>query len=572
MNNKTDLLYKKELIIKYAIIGLHFIASFFYERLLFDFSKDRTVVLSIAKNNIISDNFEFVESYIFSKIFAFIFIFLFWNIVFYFFNHISKTMIIHFTIFVVGIVLIYFAWPNVFTVTEDNYVTLSYALRFYPEYWHSAYSSFVYAGLMMVYPHPLAITFLQWLFFVATAGYISVRINKIPVFKGQGLYIGYLLILVPEWFLLASNAYRTEQYAILSVFYICVIIFDIIEHRKRNRLEILGIALLSAFISVWRSEGIILGFLAFATVLFLGYKMPLKKTLLYILVYVLLFAAVLMPQKLGDKKYYGKDYSFINSFPSLHNILNYNNGEIKEYEGIENDLAAIEKVVPRSLFMAYGMEGYRRYNYANGRDDINQSLCDDKTAKDYMNAYYRMVLHNPVIYAKTQASMLLYIAGIRDSVYNEHIYINGAWNDIEDYHYKAWDIGRADLNSMPIVQHVYNSTAHNTLGSIVIETITLIRKIIRDVYLRTFLILMLPVCEIAMVIIELVLLIKRKPHIPGLGVLALVLLGQAAAITLVMPAGVIAYFHSYMCCSAMLIVIYSIELRNIRLNRRLPNN
>ncbi len=561
-----------ERLIKYIIIGIHFIASFFYERLLFDFSKDRTVVLSIAKNNLISDNFEFVESYIFSKIFALIFIFIFWSVIFYFFNHINKMMIIHFVIFVVGAVLLYMAWPRVFTASEDNYVTLSYALRFYPEYWHSAYSSFVYAGMMMVFPHPFAITFLQWMFFIASVGYISVRAQATPLFKGHGLYIGYLMIIVPEWFLLVSNAYRTEQYAILCVFYLSIIIFDIIDHRERTIPEILGISLLSAFISVWRSEGIILGFLGFATLIFLGYRKAFKKALMHMLVFILFFVAISMPQKLGDKKYYGKDYSFINSFPTMHNILNANDGVLKEYEGLESDLAAIEKVVPKKLVMAYGMEGYRRFNYANGRDDINQSLCDDETASEYMRAYYRMVLNNPVIYAKTQVSMLLRIAGIREFEYVEAPHINGTWNDIENYYYKGWDIGRADLNSMPLVEHAYNSKIHNTIGSIVIETMMLIRKIIKDVYLRTFMIIMLPLCEIAIVVFEFVRLVKRKPHMPGLGALALVLLGQATAIALVMPAAVIAYFHAYLFCSAMLVVIYSIVLKNERINSRLPKN
>lgn len=572
LNSKKNLSQKRDQLIKYAIIGIHFIASFFYERLLFDFSKDRTVVLSIAKSNIISDNFEFVESYIFSKIFAFIFIFLFWSIIFYFCKHVNKTMIIHGIVFLVGAILLFMAWPNVFTASEDNYVTLSYALRFYPEYWHSAYSSFVYAGMMMVFPHPFAITFLQWMFFVASVGYISVRVKEIPQFKGQGLYIGYLMITVPEWFLLVSNAYRTEQYAILCVFYICVIIFDIIEKKERSFKELLGLSLLSAFISVWRSEGIILGFLAFATLLFFGHKRPFKKSLLYMLSFMILFVAVSMPQKLGDKKYYGKDYSFINSFPTMHNILNANNGVLKEYDGLYDDLAAIEKVVPKNLVMAYGMEGYRRYNYANGHDDINQSLCDDDTAREYMSAYYRLVLHNPVIYAKTQISMLLSIAGIRDSVYIEQTHITGAFNDIDNYHYKGWDIGRADLNSMPLVKHLYNSRVHNTVGSIFVETIMVARKIIKDVYLRTFLIIMLPICEIVIALYELVRLIKRKPYMPGLGALAIVLLGQATAISLVMPAGVIAYFHAYMYCSAMLIVIYFVLRRTEKINDRLPKN
>lgn len=567
-----DTSIKKKRIVRYCVTLIHFLLSFFYERLIFDFSEDRSVVLSIAKNNIVSDHFEFVESYLFSKLFAFLFIFLLWKIVFYVSSHISKSMIIHLVIFAVGTVVLLLSWPAVFAASEDNFVTLSYALRFYPEYWHSAYSSFVYAGLMMVFPHPASITFLQWFFFMSLVGYISERIKAIPVFRGQGLYIAYIMVVVPEWFLLISNAYRTEQYAILCVFYISILALDMIEKKKRSTSDIILLAVLSAFISVWRSEGIILGFLAFLASLIFSYKESFKKVCLYMLGFILLFILIALPQKLGDQKYYGKDYSYINSFPTLANILNSNNGVLKEYEGIEKDLEAINKVVPIDLVKAYGMEGYRRYNFSNGRNDINQSLSDKETASEYMSAYYRLVLHNPVIYAKTQLSMLLYISGIKNYTYIEHCSILGEWEDIDNYTYYGWGIGKDDLNSMPLVSDISKSHFLNEFSSIVLDTVITIRTILKSIYIRTITIVAIPLAEIYVVIYELIMLIKRKPHCTGLGALALILLGQAFAISLVMPAAVIAYFHAYLNCSSILLILYFVVLRNERMLKRLPKD
>ena len=123
-------------------------------------------------------------------------------------------------------------------------------------------------------------------------------------------------------------------------------------------------------------------------------KRNLKRFLCFFAVFCACFLAVSFPQKVGNEKYYGSDYSIINSFCVLTNVFNMADSNL-EYDGVEEDLAAIEAVVPIEQIRVLGMEGYRRYNYYNGHADINQSLTDMETGKRYIKAFYNICLHNP---------------------------------------------------------------------------------------------------------------------------------------------------------------------------------
>lgn len=535
---------------------MHFLLSFLYERSIFIFREDRDIILSIPRNQIISDAGERIMGYCISKMFAAVMIFFLWQLLFWIIENWRKKknirfFLIFFAICLAGVLLL---WPDPFTASEDNYITYSYAIRFWPEYWHSAYTSCLYAAMLMVVPSPVFITVFQLIFGFFVLGYLYNRIADSPVLKGKGKYGVFLVFLMPGVFTLFTNSYRTETYALLCMFPVAMTAMDIVDRKERGTCSLVCNILLCGFIGVWRTEGIILGFLLFAVQLIFIYKYKLAKSILIFLCVAVTFGMFLVPQKLGDIKYYGKDYSFINSFPVLKNILSAPDAGLS-YEGAEDDLAALEAVVPVEILRYYGMDGYRRYNYANGREDINQSLAEDETASAYMSAYYRIVIHNLPIYAKTQICMLLKAIMV---IPNEYVVAcdRKPVHDLQPWTLKAWDIGRQDLENGRFARIWMNTEIHQRFSAFVMKAARGVEGVLQKIYFYSLVLILIPLFEIFLFFKEGIRLLKKKRNLFGLAGIAFLLLGQAAAIALVMPAGVLVYFHAYYYCSFILCLIY----------------
>lgn len=548
---------------KYMLPVIHFLLSFIYERSIFLFEEDKDIVLSIPRNYIISDAAERVMGYVISKLFAAVMIFFLWYLLFWIIENwkLKRNIRFFFCFFVICLVGVLLLWPEPFTISADNYITYSYAIRFWPEYWHSAYTSCIYAAMLMVAPSPVFISVFQLIFGVFVLGYLYNRLVDSPVLKGKGKYCVFLVFLMPGVYTLFTNAYRTELYALLCMFAVTMTAMDIVDGKERGTGSLICNILLCGFISVWRTEGVILGVLLFIIQLIFIYKYRPIKSIFLFLCMVMTFGMFFVPQKLGDIKYYGKDYSFINSFPVLKNILCSG----LSYEGAGNDLTALNAVVPWEAIRYYGMDGYRRYNFASGRKDINQSLASDATASAYMKAYYRIVIHNLPVYAKTQISMLL-----KAILVIENDYVVGCDRppdpDLQPWTLESWDIGREDLENERFVKAWMNAKIHQRFSAFALKGINRIESLFRKIYFYSLILILIPMFEIFLFFKEGILLIKRKRNLFGLAGIAFLLLGQAAAIALVMPAGVLVYFHAYYYCSFILCLIYvnCLRCRNVQ--------
>lgn len=551
---------------RYLFPMIHFLLSFLYERWIFVFGSGRDIVLPIPRNQVISDAAERLVAYVVSKLFAAILIFFLWSLFFWVIENwrarkAVRVFLISFAVCLTGLLLL---WPIPLAASPDSLISYSYARRFWPEYWHGAYTGFLYAALLMVVPHPVFLAVFQLLFGFFVLGYLSVRMEDSPVLKGKGRYWGFFAFCMPEAYALLTNPYRTEPYALLCMFAVSMTAMDVVDGRKRGNLFLACNVLLCGFLSVWRTEGIILGFLLFLVQLLFVYRCKPAKAVIAFLCLLLTFGAFLLPQKLGDDKYYGKDYSFINSFPTLKNILASKDADLS-YEGAEEDLAALEAVTPVELIRYYGMDGYRRYNYANGRDDINQSLVDDETASAYMRACYRIVWHNPQIYVKTQVGMLLKAIMVTPKewvVDSDQVPVD----DLPPWTLKAWEIGFQELENTRFVWRWTNCGIHQQFSALALKVIDLVGKVLQKTYYYSLLLIVIPLFEVFLFFNEVIRALKRKANFLGLAGMAFLLLGQAVAIVLVMPAGNLAYFYAYYYCSLILCLIYvnCLRCRNVR--------
>lgn len=530
--------------LRYLIPIIHCLASLLCSGAVFLPTSDRSVVLSYAVRNIISYETERRMTILISLALGCVAVFYIWKIIFDIVEgKISKkTAVIFGTLFVVGAVVLLFTWPDAFLYSEDNLVTYSYAIRFLPEYWHSIYSGCIYAAAMIVFPHAIAISLVQWMCFVIVLGYGFERIGKSPVLKGRGRYVVFLLFLIPDTMMLVVNAYRTEQYCIFCMYFITLVVMDIVDKRYRYGLELVTIMTMAALISVWRTEGIIIGILGFGALLLFVYRFPIKNLIRYCILMVMLFILFSMPQKLGDRQYYGNDYSFINSFVSLQNILNCPDANLS-YDGVEADLAAIEVICPINAIRLMNMDGYRSINYQQGRFDINQSGASMEEGKAYKKAYRSLVLHNPGIYLKTQLSMVLKAYGFKDAVYMEKNR-DGLERDFDIFEYNAWDTGRDDLFASSFTKSWYENSFRQSFAKAYIGFYEKYMALLKKIKIYPLTLLAESVGLVVILITHLIQFFTKKREDLGFAAISFVLLLQYAAIAMVMPAGVTAYFHT----------------------------
>ncbi len=552
--------------IRFIITAVHVALTFLFAK--FVFKNIGTIAIGTKPlNNMVSQEFESILAYIISEIFAILFIFIFWKLVFFLIDSVRKgTFIKKYLVFViilaVGSVLLMLSWPDVFVRSNDNLLTYSSAVRLTPDYWHCAYSGYIYAGMLLFFPADFSITLVQWLFFVFMLGYLYERVGAVaPKLK----YLVFLLFVLPNTLLIIMDSYRICQFVIIALFYVTLIFLDIIEKKEPSFKRYVLVALLGSFLSIWRSEAIIFGTLFYLIyVIFTGRraenKKQIGKKILPILIFALCFVLIMIPQKIGEKKYYGKDYHIINSMYPLHAYLNSKQTNLG-YEGASEDIAAIDKVIPTYAIFEYGMDGYRRYNYSvMGNTDINQSCASSEDASAYMKAYISIVLHNPGMTGRILIDNIMYGFSGYHVWYWDLVSFRDLYIPLEPWSSYMWDNASGDFYSNGHTGKITEITSKIGLGEKLVGFQAKYSSFMyeKKFYLVSFFILC--ASNLWLFISGIVSLIRKRPGSKvnlGIGLAGLVLLGQYLAILLVMPAPSYVYFiiTDYM---SLFLVLFSI--------------
>ena len=211
---------------------IFFLITFLWESKVFVYSYNFDFMLSIARNECISDAFELAVTYLLSKVFCLVIIFLLWKAILYIFGKNIETSdviilgIIYGVVLFTGIVL----FPETIGIEIDNYANYSMAIRFLPTYWQGIYTGILYAGCLMIIPHPISLFVIQWTLFFLTVSFIYINVKRIyPV--GCLKYVPLLVFLLPESYYLAFNPYRNNYYTILVLFYFSSLYFKIREKK-----------------------------------------------------------------------------------------------------------------------------------------------------------------------------------------------------------------------------------------------------------------------------------------------------------------------------------------------------
>lgn len=538
------------------IPAIHFLLTFWLEKSLFIFENNFEFAIEVARAEVVSDKAESIIVYVLSKLCAALIIVLFWKMIFGMAKKkISpSTSILFGVIFMVGLVIGIFYYPSNFSLAIDNYVNYAMAIRFIPTYWQFIFTGAVYAGSMMVVPHPIGIFVFQWMAFVGVVGYIY---TKVEVWlKGSSIkYATLAFFLLPETYYIIFDAYRNNYYTMLCMFYFAYLFFTARREEKKNSLvEMLVIAVVSAFLMVWRSEGILIGAIGLLYLFFFAYKLNWKRVLAIVATLVCSFMILSSLQDIGAKKYYGEDYMIVNTTEVLRGIFNNPNAVASE-----EDIAAIEAIVPIQVLKERGLDGYRNYNWTMGRLDFNQSLADDETASAYMAAYYRIILNNMTDFLNVQANNFFAAMQI-NAMHIVYSYMGGTYTELEPFVYYRWEIGQAELYDIYLTEQWMESDFRNFFNSVFTWCMQVWREFWVNTGLSGQMHALALMADIVILCVELInLFTKRTGKSLGFAMIFLVLIGEFAAVVLFMPVGRSAYLYPMLYSSYMLIFLYVMD-------------
>lgn len=446
---------------------VHFALTFLTERYFISFGNDISAYLPTIRKDIISYTGEKILVYSISKVIAFFIIFAVWNLIFSIKDKfISKDVVIIFgSLYVLGLFVGLFSQPEMFASDIDINILFGESSLLVPTYWHSIFTGAIYVACEMIIPFPFSLTIFRWLLFVYATGYIYVIVDKYS--KGKKYkYFVFVLYLLPETYQILVCALRINYFVILCILYIGLILCLCMQTETPHKAIIWKIALLSGFISILRSEGILIG-IGGMLALILRFKKSFKRCLTGALVFVAFVVFLSSLQRVGSVKYYGKDYSIVN-MPNIFFHL-FNSNEFNDcYDSAQEDMENIEAITPIEYLRSGGLHGFRVYNYMNGRIYFNQTLASDEASSKFMKSGINIILHNLSPFFKLRAKNFLDALGVPNTIrVNEY---SGELS-VEYYFPPSYEVGRSLVHDTKWSSYWENNWARFWVYSVILRIV-----------------------------------------------------------------------------------------------------
>ncbi len=367
----------KNLVLLFTI--LHFAATFFTDKLIFDFNS-----LNIF-------------NYLFCKLIILFIIYNFWNFLVKFVTekrHFSE--IKYFLIYFIPVIfLLILVWPGFWT-GSDVYNFINCNVRAEYLYYLNYITSIFNISSYMLIPTPVAPIIFQVLILSLILNYIAKKIFIITnrKFLSYSIFIPFFLPLTLKYVLYPN---RPVIYGILYLLLIAMLIFDKITKQKLDISKLGKIIFLAGILSVFRTEGIYL-VIAIPLIMTFVYsksfniKMFIKLFLIQLIVMIIL----LVPQKNYENKE-GEIETAKRSLPSIVNPLSYMLTQELKGVNISEDIKKINLVL--------NVETLKKYNSLL---DVNAMWSPEETIKDFnmddyrtfKKAYIDIVKNNILLYLK----------------------------------------------------------------------------------------------------------------------------------------------------------------------------
>lgn len=445
---------------------------------------------------------------------------------------------------------ILYAYPGLYYIETDNLIVFSYAIRHLPYYWHGALTSAVYGAAYTVLPHVIAVPLLQCNLFLGVVFWFYEQMNEICNRRWTKWL--FLLLVLPESYYVMLHPYRNCMYTVLSIWGIAYVL--VAFHKKNIKMQ-WYIPILFAIIAVWRTEGILIGVGMFIVLEVLSYS-NWRRCIAMAALFAICVMSLNKVQNIGSEKYYGKDYLFVSMVGPLSVILNQPDANLY-YDGVGEDLQAVNDVVPIEWIQFAGASGYRGYNHSMGRD-INQSCATPEEQSAFVLAYIRIVGHNLDTFLACQLDATLSANGTEypfelASYQGDPIAIEG---DIFERVKSMWQIGVLEFEVSSNRSVAYSNPTEDEL-----------RVLYEDIWDMTKLSVALRFVIVAymvyMVIAFFVSFCKmKKINDVLMTFVPLLLLGQLAIIILFMPEGRPAYFYPVYFQSLLVMMYHLMQKSN----------
>lgn len=342
------------------------------------------------------------------------------------------SFVIYFAIYL-GILLL--SYPGYFM--SDDTIIFGYATRYYPVYWHNYLTSIYYITGLSLFPASTGPIFLNDLILAMVFSYIFYETDRLYTSKIK--YVIAIAGLFPFVLLSAAMCFRPVLYAPFFLFFFAFLFF---EKQKKASFSIpksIMLSLLTALLCFWRSEGIVLILFCFVLIPTV-YGLPKKtsqndridrtdrrtdrfqwkQALCFIMVFIISFSLIKIPQSNGEKKYYGSDYLIISTIRPLSLIIHRE----QTYPGAEEDLANIDAVIDLDYisYETLSCSSYNRYNSDHNSGHFTETGADTDTQKAFLKSAVRLIWNNLDLYIAERLQLLAVTNGYYD--YNPAMVMN----------------------------------------------------------------------------------------------------------------------------------------------------
>lgn len=275
---------------------------------------------------------------------------------------------------------------------NDDPIIFSYATRYYPVYWHNYLTSLFYMVAMSLFPMSAAPVLLSDVIYALVFSYAYYRADRI--YQSKWCLLVLLAGVLPFTLLGALMCFRPAIYSGFFVFYFIYLYFEWKENAVLTPRKLLGLALLTGVLALWRSESLVLLPIGLFLIGFAYHNV--KKAFVYLVLSVVLFMIVKIPQSVGEEKYYGSDYLIISTTRPLSVILHRE----QTYEGAKEDIANVSAVTEFGYLHndSLSCSAYNRYNSDHNEGRYTQTGASKEMQSAYLKSAFNLILHNLDLY------------------------------------------------------------------------------------------------------------------------------------------------------------------------------
>lgn len=309
--------------------------------------------------------------------------------------------------FSINMVLLILTWPGIWRM--DEFGILNSALHLFPVFWQNYLTSLFYVFSLMLIPIPSGVIVIQCLC-------ISLIVGKILCFFEKQFGRWGLVTAIPFLFfpVLDSNLYpmRMSLYGFLELLLIVVLyeqwqkacISQVEKRENENISSLLGIIVIAAFVTVWRTEAIYY-FVLFPVLLGILFrkKWSKNKWKKAISLYLVFSFVLFVPQNLGDKYTSGNQYDLTSVVLPLVPLIE----EADRLGTCSEELSAIDKVVDVEIAAQGAREGKSGISLFWSNPDFQKKAYSDEDYAEFKKAYYDLILKYPSVFLKERWTCFL---------------------------------------------------------------------------------------------------------------------------------------------------------------------